>query len=111
MLLKRNLFQQLKGKGKFIPSVYEDYSVNKVNDVKEKVNFIKSIFDYIFPEIILYKIHIQNKSIHDKYITKNYSFKLPYEKKDEMFKIININKKLELNKSINIINYKRAQSK
>ena len=110
LLLKRNKNKHLKGNEIFVPSIYEGYSLNKVNEIKKKINFMKGVVDFTYPEIILFKIHFQNYSTKEKQFKRNQSFKLPFQKNDEMLKNININKTLNLSKSFNILNLKRNKS-
>ena len=111
LLTKRNEYKHLKGNGIFIPSIYEGYSINKVNEIKDKINFMKGVVDFTFPEIILFKIHFENHSTKAKQLIRNKSYKLPFEQKDEILKHMNMNKTLKLSKSFNILNFSRNKSK
>ena len=52
---------------------------------------MKGVVDFTYPEIILFKIHLENHS------TK--SFKLLFQKNNEILTIMNMNKTLNLSKS------------
>ncbi len=59
--------------------------------LKIKLIFMKGVVDFTYPEIILFKIHLENHS------TK--SFKLLFQKNNEILTIMNMNKTLNLSKS------------
>ena len=71
---------------------------------------MKGVIDYIFPVLILHKIHFQEKLIQESQKKKNITFKLPFEKVDDIIKNKNRNQTLKLSKSFYILNYKRNQS-
>lgn len=60
----------------------ENYAVNKLNEVKKKIGFIKGVTDYSYPDIILKKSKLKNKLINIKKINGK-KFKLPCQLVEE----------------------------
>ena len=72
--------QILKKQGKKIRKMVLDqnYSINKLNQVKKTIGFVKGIADYSFPDVILQKSRLKYNIINLKK-KKAKKFRLPYQ--------------------------------
>jgi hypothetical protein len=82
-----------KGPRKLLLPKKPNYISDKIKDIKTKISFMKGVFDYAYPLIMIEKIRTQKK-VYEEYID-NYNDKL-YEKKQ------NLEKKLKTQINYNI---------
>ena len=94
-----------KRKNKY-PILNENYSKNRINIIKTKINFMKGISDFSFPKIILKKLSLENKLYNE--LKKNKSLKnknkkkfiIPYLQKDKEIYNNNLLQTMKLQKSL-----------
>ena len=94
-----------KRKNKY-PILNENYSKNRINIIKTKINFMKGISDFSFPKIILKKLSLENKLYNE--LKKNKSldnknkkkFIIPYLQKDKEIYNNNLLQTMKLQKSL-----------
>ena len=102
---KRITNKKLVNENLFDATERENNLIGKVNYVKNKINFIKGVIDYSFPEVILYKINIESKNIRELQDKRSDSFRIPFEREDYLLKKLNKKKTEKLSKSFSIINF------
>jgi hypothetical protein len=102
---KRIKNKKLVNENLFDATERENNLIGKVNYVKNKINFIKGVIDYSFPEVILYKINIESKNIRELQDKRSDSFRIPFEREDYLLKKLNKKKTEKLSKSFSIINF------
>jgi len=96
-----------KRKNKF-PILNENYSKNRIDIIKKKINFMKGISDFSFPKIISNKLSLESKLFNE--LKKNKSpinekkkkFIIPYLQKDIEINNINLLQTIRLQKSLTI---------
>ncbi len=94
----------LKKRNKY-PILNENYSKNRINLIKKKINFMKGISDFSFPKIILNKLSLENKLYNElkknKSLIKNKKkFIIPYLQKDKEIYNNNLLQTMKLQKSL-----------
>ena len=96
-----------KRKNKY-PILNENYSKNRINIIKKKINFMKGISDFSFPKIILNKLSLESKLYNElkknksPFNKKRKKFILPYLQKDKEINDINLLQTMKLQKSLTI---------
>ena len=104
---KRITNKKLVNENLFDATERENNVIGKVNYVKNTINFIKGVVDYSFPEVILYKINIESKNIKELQDKRSDSFRIPFEREDNLLKKLNKKKTEKLSKSFSIINFNK----
>ena len=104
---KRITNKKLEYENLFDATERENNVIGKVNYVKNTINFIKGVVDYSFPEVILYKINIESKGIKELQDKRSDSFRIPFEREDNLLKKLNKKKTEKLSKSFSIINFNK----
>ena len=95
----------LKKRNKY-PILNENYSKNRINIIKKKINFMKGISDFSFPKIISNKLSLESKLFNE--LKKNKSpinekkkkFIIPYLQKDKEIYNNNLLQTMKLQKSL-----------
>lgn len=103
-ILKRRLEKKAKDHFDHGSSIIENESQDRIDKIKSKIDFMKGISDYSYPQIILFKIKEKQKILLQQTLKRKIHHQSPCDREYEINKNFQKRKTKSLTDSISILN-------